>query len=219
MKRHELTLWIKIISALVIFALLAGCQSRTRRPPVAHEVQDRWQVVVAQDGLVQIERTISLDAQVGRYLRGTSLLKNPRLFGEIDQQVSSECSNTQDPKGATTLHCTLAYRIVIMPTERQATLTLPDDLLLDLLTHGLGYQPLAARVLREVSITVPGKFQTPSSKQTTRFSAYASQAVKIKQSGSKLELTSTATLQPGDIAAADAERFPPFEFEPIPGTP
>jgi len=212
--------WGRAALLLSILGLLLGCRAGVRRPPVAHLVQDRWQVVVARDGLVQIERTVELDEQVSRYLRGSSSLAKPRLFAEMSRQVSDECGSAQNEKGALTLHCRLAYRIVLMPTEHRITLGLPDDLLLGFLTHSLAYQPLAVRVWREISVVVPGKPQTPSSKQLTRFSAYASQSIRVRRTGSsKMQITTTTDLLPGDVPVADVQRLPPIEFEPIPGMP
>ena len=210
---------LRIGVAILLLGLLAACRSSPYRPPELHPVQDRWQVTVGRDGQVQITRHIFLDTRISAYLRGATNLDQARLFGPIQDQERNEC-RSQVYDQSITLDCTITYRILAMPSQRQATLVLPDDYLVDFLLEGLAYQPLALDIKREIEITVPGTIQKPGDKQETVFPVYASQTTESRVSDSShMQIETVWLLAPGDRGQPAMQHLPPIEFKPAPGLP
>ena len=204
---------------LLIILLLAGCDqtSQPYTPDSPANIVDNWQITVASTGDVDLTRRIILDASLSPYLRGSTQLDNAPLLETLPTETLNVCTLIQTEQRVE-YSCRMAYTTQIIPTEPEATVTLPEDRLLRFMTDLLGYQPIPIQIAREISISVPGQMMPLTIDEKSYFPVYS----RIENDGQQVQeshliIESEIVLAPGDLPNPRLQRLPVVRFEPILG--
>lgn len=206
-----------MVGLVILLGFVSACGNKGKPLTGQTLIADRWQVVVASTGKVDLIRTLTLDDFLSPYLRGSTQLNGAPLLGELPSQTRNDCTLLQNA-GQVQYSCRMTYAIAVIPTQLEATLVLPDDNLLRFLTDLLGYQPVPMTLNREISISVPGRVLPLAVREVDFFPVYSQQATMTKQgSESELLLTTEITLAPGDLPNPRLQHLPEIHFEPLLG--